>query len=113
MKKIKCGITGHTGSLGKILLKKSSSLKFKHFKGDITKINDVRKWIENNEFNYLIHLAAIVPIKEVNNDRKNAYNVNTLGTQNIVNTLLNVENKVKWVFFASTSHVYSTSKKKN
>jgi len=112
MIKIKCGITGHTGSLGKILLKKSSSLKFKHFNGDITKINDVRKWIENNEFNYLIHLAAIVPIKEVNKDKKNAYNVNTLGTQNIVNTLLNVENKVKWVFFASTSHVYSTSKKK-
>ena len=112
MVKIRCGITGQTGSIGRVLLKNGSFLKFESFKGDITKRKDVEKWIKENEFNYLIHLAAIVPIKEVNKDKKNAYNVNTLGTENLINALINVRNKVRWVFFASTSHVYSTSKKK-
>ncbi|MBD1140983.1 SDR family oxidoreductase [Pelagibacterales bacterium SAG-MED39] len=112
MVKIKCGVTGHTGSIGRALLKENSSIKFELFRGDITKINDVKQWIRKKKFNYLIHLAAIVPIKEVNNNKKNAYNVNTLGTGNLVNVLLTIENKVKWFFFASTSHVYSTSRKK-
>lgn len=112
MKKIKCGITGHTGSIGKALLKETSFIKFELFKGDITKKKDVRKWIKKKQFDYLIHLAAIVPIKEVNKNKKNAFNVNTLGTENLVNALLDIENKTKWFFFASTSHVYSTSKKK-
>ena len=33
----------------------------------------IKKWIRNSQFNYLIHLAAIVPIKEVNKNKKNAY----------------------------------------
>ena len=37
MIKIKCGITGHTGSIGKQILKEGSSFQFKFFKGDITK----------------------------------------------------------------------------
>jgi len=112
MKKIKCGITGHSGSIGNALLKETSNIKFEFFKGDITKKNAVKKWIRNSQFNYLIHLAAIVPIKEVNKNKKNAYNVNTIGTENLVNALLTVKNKIGWFFFASTSHVYSTSRKK-
>ena len=38
-----------------------------------------------------------------------AFNINYVGTQNIVNLAL--ENKVNWFFFASTSHVYKSSKK--
>ena len=34
---LKCGITGHTGILGRELLKKNKNLKFVKFKGDITK----------------------------------------------------------------------------
>ena len=37
MKKIKCGITGHSGSIGNALLKETSNIKFEFFKGDITK----------------------------------------------------------------------------
>ena len=112
MIKIKCGITGHTGSIGKQILKEGSSFQFKFFKGDITKKKDVKKWIKNSEFEYLIHLAAIVPIKEVNSNKIKAFKVNTLGTENLVDAILVNNNKVRWVFFASTSHVYSSSRKK-
>ena len=112
MIKIKCGITGHTGSIGKQILKEGSSFQFKFFKGDITKKKDVKKWIKNSEFEYLIHLAAVVPIKEVNSNKIKAFKVNTLGTENLVDAILVNNNKVRWVFFASTSHVYSSSRKK-
>ena len=112
MIKIKCGITGHTGSMGKQILKEGLSFQFKFFKGDITKKKDVKKWIKNSEFEYLIHLAAVVPIKEVNSNKIKAFKVNTLGTENLVDAILVNNNKVRWVFFASTSHVYSSSRKK-
>ena len=34
---LKCGITGHTGVLGRELIKKNKNLNFIKFKGDITK----------------------------------------------------------------------------
>ena len=69
MIKIKCGITGHTGSIGKQILKEGFIFSIQIFKGDITKKKDVKKWIKNSEFEYLIHLAAVVPIKEVNSNK--------------------------------------------
>ena len=112
MKKIKCGITGHTGSIGRQLLKANLFYQFNYFKGDITKKKDLKKWIKNSEFDHLIHLAAIVPIKEVNTNKKKAFNVNTIGTNNLVEAILEKKNNIKWVFFASTSHVYSSTQKK-
>ena len=43
MVKIRCGITGQTGSIGRVLLKNGSFLKFESLKGDITKRKDVEK----------------------------------------------------------------------
>ncbi len=112
MKQIYCGITGHTGTIGKNLIKNNKGIIFSYFKGDITKKKQVRKWINKSKFEYVIHLAAIVPIKEVNNNKKKAYNVNTVGTSNLVDALINTKNNVSWLFFSSTSHVYSSSKSK-
>ena len=58
----------------------------------------MKKWIKNSEFDHLIHLAAIVPIKEVNTNKKKAFNVNTIGTNNLVETILEKKNNIKWVF---------------
>ena len=55
-------------------------------------------------------MAAVVPIKVVNRNLKKAYDVNYLGTKNLVDIC--VKKKIRWFFFASTSHVYGTSKKK-
>ena len=60
----------------------------------------------------IIHLAAIVPIKVVNENKKRTFKVNVTGTKNLVRAILQNKNEIKWVFFSSTSHVYSSSKKK-
>ncbi len=110
-KKIKCGLTGFNGNIGKCLVK-NKSINFSFFRGDVRKLNDLKKWINKNKFDHLVHLAAIVPIKEVNKNKDKAYKVNTIGTENIVKAILQTENQIKWFFFASTSHVYSSSKSK-
>ena len=48
----------------------------------------------------------------MNSNKIKAFKVNTLGTENLVDAILVNNNKVRWVFFASTSHVYSSSRKK-
>ena len=108
---LKIGITGSTGSLGKTLLKKKNKIhKFIKFKGDIRDKKKIFIWIKKNNLDAIIHLAAIVPIKIVNSNKKKAYAVNFLGTKNIVDLV--VKEKIQWFFFSSTSHVYSSNKKK-
>lgn len=101
----KCGITGHTGVLGEKITK-FFNFNFIKFDGDITNIKDIENWIKKNKFDLIIHLAAIVPTKKVELDYKNALNVNYHGTKNLVKSLNKHNIKLKWFFFASTSHVY-------
>ncbi len=111
MKKIiNIGLTGSTGSLGKVVLKNFRLKKINIFKDDITNRKKVFNWVKKNNFDAIIHLAAIVPIKTVNKNRTKAKNVNFYGTKNIVDAC--VKSKIDWFFFSSTSHVYNSSKKK-
>ncbi len=105
------GLTGATGSLGKILIKNNKDNQINIFKGDITNKNDVFDWIKKNKLNVIFHLAAVVPIIKVNKDRKYANKVNFKGTKNIVDAILKT-GKIDWFFFSSTSHVYSSKNKK-
>ena len=73
---IRCGITGSNGSIGSVVIKTISSFNFIKFNGDITNKIDVEKWIKKNNFDLIIHLAAIVPIKLVNENKKKAFDVN-------------------------------------
>ena len=107
---LKFGITGHTGSLGRAIIKSTKNIKYIYFKDDIRNKKKVIKWINNNNFQALIHLAAIVPIKVVKKNKKKAYQVNYEGTKNIIDAIKNTN--IKWFFFASTSHVYKSNKKK-
>ena len=109
---IKCGITGHTGNLGSKLIKANKNIKFFKFNGDITNKNLVRKWITSNDFEYIIHLAAIVPTKKVLKKYKLAKKVNFIGTKNIIDSIIQSKKRISWFFFASTSHVYAYSKNK-
>ena len=101
------GITGCSGSLGKTLLKFRKNKKFICFTGDIRNLEHVQNWIKRNNLKAIIHLAAIVPIKDVNGNKKKAKDVNFLGTKNIVDAIK--RSKVEWFFFSSTSHVYKSS----
>ncbi len=107
---MKIGITGYSGSLGKTLINTNKSNKIYRFRGDIRKKSDIKNWFKNKNIEAILHLAAIVPIKIVKKNKKKAYEVNYLGTKNLVDIAL--KNNIKWFFFASTSHVYKSSKKK-
>ena len=106
------GIIGSNGTLGKILREKLASLdiEFAEFKGDILNEESINLWIKSNEFTSLFHLAAIVPINEVEKNKHKTFKVNVQGTQNIVNALMEYD-KNPWIFYASTSHIYNYSKK--
>ena len=106
----KIGITGSSGSLGKIILKNKKKYKICKFNGDIRNRIEVFDWVEKNNIKIIFHLAAIVPIKVVNQNKKKAYEVNFKGTKNIVDA--SIYNKVEWFFFSSTSHVYKSYNKK-
>ena len=110
MKKINIGITGATGSLGKVIIKNNKKISFTCFNGDITNRKAVFDWFKKRNFNIVLHLAAIVPIKEVNRNIIKARQVNYNGTKNIVDAC--IKKKIEWFFFSSTSHVYKSSQKK-
>tara|TARA_X000000368_G_C22887696_1_gene648160 strand:+ start:33 stop:842 length:810 start_codon:yes stop_codon:yes gene_type:complete len=108
---IACGVTGYNGNLGKKFIKTFKKYKFIKFKGDITKKKDLEKWFNLNKLDFILHFASIVPTRIVNNNYKKALNVNYNGTKNIVNIIAK-NKKLKWFFFASTSHVYKETNKK-
>ena len=84
-----------------------------NFKGDITNKKQVYNWIKKNKFDIFIHLAAIVPVTEVNKNYNYAKKVNFLGTKYILDALIKYQNmNLKWFFFPSTSHVYKFNKRK-
>jgi len=105
-----CALTGSTGVIGK-KLRKNLPFKFYNFRGNITNLKTVKKWVNGKDFDLIIHLAAIVPTRKVNKNYLKAKKVNIKGTENLINALLKKKIKPKWFFFASTSHVYGIGKK--
>ena len=109
------GVTGSSGILGKELLKyiNSKNNNIRSFKGNIEKKNELHDWLKKNNFDVIIHLAAIVPINQVKRTKIKAKKVNFLGTKNLIECIKKIYNKKKiWFFFSSTSHVYGYSKSK-
>ena len=107
------GLTGSTGLLGQSLkkkLRKLNNYKLNCYKGDITNKSQLKKWFKVNSFYYVIHLAAIVPVKKVNKNINFAKKVNIGGTKNIINEI-NKKKSIKWFFFSSSSHVYQFNNK--
>lgn len=107
----KLGITGSTGVLGTILCKEceKAGISYTCFKGDITDENDLISWVKSIDFENIIHLAALVPTARVNKEPMQAYAVNVGGTINLLKVLTQFNNKCKWLFYASSSHVYKSS----
>ena len=109
---LKCGITGATGVLGRRIIKKLP-YKFFIFKNNIENYKKVQKWVNSNKLDIVLHLVAVVPTNKVNKNFNKAKSINIYGTKNLVKAILKTPTPPKWVFYASTSHVYpSTFKKK-
>ena len=109
---LKCGITGFKGNLGKTFIKQNKKINFIKFRGDITKKKEVYNWLKKNNFDLLVHFAAIVPTLTVQNNYKKAKNVNINGTKHLIEGIIKYKQNLKWFFFASTSHVYKIKQNK-
>ena len=110
MKVLITGIDGFTGQhLNKYLLNKGykvfgTSLKNEKeniFKCDITKKDEIQTVINKIKPNYIIHLAAISFVGYENNNE--FYNVNTIGTENL---LMSINNVVDKILIVSSAAVY-------
>lgn len=107
--KLKVGITGSSGFLGKNLQKRlEKNNEIYKFDGDITSTSELSNFFEN-DFNYLFHLAGKVPKYNENGiDLTSSYETNPKGTMKIVEKLLRYQCKL---IFASTVGVYGKQKK--
>lgn len=95
---ITCAITGSTGILGK-KIRKLLPYKFYEFKDDLRKKKKVERWVSNKDFDIIIHLAALVPVNEVNKNYNKAYDINVAGTSNLINSILKKKINQNGFFF--------------
>tara|TARA_A100001011_G_scaffold172341_1_gene181150 strand:+ start:104 stop:892 length:789 start_codon:yes stop_codon:yes gene_type:complete len=109
----KIGITGGSGLLGKLLIKKLKKKKINYslFNKDIINKNHIKNWLfRNNDIEYIFHFAAYTSAEKSKINKKKAFNTNVLGTKNLLE-VLKLKKKKRLLFFPSTSHVYKYSSK--
>jgi len=105
-------ITGSSGALGSSLKKVfRNSFCPSHKEMDITNPNSVNKVILKYKPDTLIHAAALVGIRECEEDKKKAWLTNVEGTQNIVNALKKLNNDC-YLIYMSTACVFAGENKK-
>ncbi len=112
MKSKLIGLTGSNGVLGKEILKSFKNFKILKYNDDIRDKKKLYNWLLKNNFDGIIHLAAVVATSDVLKNKKKAKDVNYYSTKNLVDFIIKLKKKNTWIFFASTSHVYRFSKKK-
>jgi len=105
-------ITGASGALGKSL-KKVFKTAFcpSSAEMDITNQGIVNKIIISYKPNILIHAAALVGIRECEENKQNAWLTNVEGTKNIVNALKSLNNNCYFIYM-STACVFAGENKK-
>ena len=105
-------ITGGSGALGESLRKFfKDAFCPTHKELDVTNPNSVNKIILSYKPNVLIHAAALVGIRECENDKEKAWLTNVEGTQNVVNALKKLNNKC-YLIYMSTACVFAGEHKK-
>ena len=105
-------ITGASGALGQSLKKVfKSSFCPSHSEMDVTNPSSVNKIILSCKPNVLIHAAALVGIRECEENKQKAWLANVEGTQNIVNSLKKLDNNC-YLIYMSTACVFAGENKK-
>ena len=105
-------ITGSSGALGASLKKFfRNSFTPSHKEMDITNASSVNKTILKYKPEILIHAAALVGIRECEEDKQKAWSTNVEGTQNVVNALNKLKNNC-YLIYVSTACVFAGENKK-
>ncbi len=113
---IKIGLTGFSGILGKSLsslISKKKKYRIYKYRHNILNKKKVFNWIEKNQFNVIIHLAALVPTQKVNKNFSLSKRTNIQGTKNLIDGINKLQKESLYFLFSSTSHVYNFNLKKN
>ncbi|MCS7116292.1 MAG: GDP-mannose 4,6-dehydratase [Nitrososphaerota archaeon] len=105
-------VTGASGFIGRHLVKYLRDRGFTVIDLDLrssTIIGDVTDWsfvssLEHLDFNSIVHLAAMVEIKDSLSDMYGCYRVNSFGTLNLLE--LAFKKKVERFVYASSANVY-------
>ena len=100
-------VTGATGTLGSLVVSRLElvNVEVDKFAGDITIMENVREQLKI-DYDIVLHLAAMVPVDEIDQRPLRAFDVNVLGTRNLVSGLIDVGLSPHF-FYCSTSHVYA------
>jgi len=105
-------VTGGSGALGKSLKKVFKDAYCPtHKEMDITNLETVNKAILKFNPDILIHAAALVGVRECENNKKKAWTTNVEGTQNILNALKKLRNNC-YLVYLSTACVFAGEHKK-
>tara|TARA_Y100000310_G_scaffold333939_1_gene412549 strand:+ start:6738 stop:7505 length:768 start_codon:yes stop_codon:yes gene_type:complete len=106
-------LTGASGELGKSIVKSnlfSSLLTPSKSELDITNSDSLKKFFDNNDFDAVIHCAALARMKECEENPVKAITINMIGTNNLINEILKKEEASKKkirLIHISTDGVYS------
>ena len=107
-------VTGAGGMLGSLLITQLSDhfdvKGYDHNELDITNSSMVISTLKNQRPDVIIHTAALTNVEYCETNPKEAYLINTQGTQNLVNWCIG--EKVLFVYISSTG-IYGTSKTNN
>lgn len=74
------------------------------FQCDITNIEEIKATLLKIQPNYIIHLAAISFVQHA--DIQEIYNVNVIGTQNLLESCIEIQGSIKKIILASSATVY-------
>ena len=94
--------------MGKTLIKSKliKNLKYPTSKVvNILRLTSIKKYILKNDIKLIIHFAALSKVKQCEENKKKAYNINVIGTANVVKAIKDTKNEVK-LLFMSTDAVY-------
>ena len=101
-------LLGGSGTLGRTLIKSKliNNLKYPTSKEvNILKQASIKNYILRNDIKLVLHFAAFSRVIECEQNKKKAYNINVIGTANVIRAIKNTNNKVK-LLFMSTDAVY-------
>ncbi|HIL77856.1 MAG TPA: NAD-dependent epimerase/dehydratase family protein [Methylococcales bacterium] len=102
------GINGFTGQYVKASLEKSGH-KLIALTSNLTDASAVKKEVSSLQIDAVIHLAAIAFVGH--GDVNELYNVNLLGTLNLLQALSQISKPVQHVLLASSANIYGNSSK--
>ena len=97
-------ITGGSGTLGRELLKLfPESIHPKHSELELSDRNAVFSFIKNNEIDTVIHTAALIEIRECEENKPKAWQDNVQATENLIDACSKYYTNVYFIYISTPS----------